>query len=61
MLKLKILLTAYIAFMQNTVLNGQSNYASQANSIEYSGGHLPEEATLDGKVSLMFKTVFRKI
>lgn len=29
---------------------GQSNYASHANNIEYIGG-LPEEATLDGKVT----------
>uniref|UniRef100_A0AAG5CR22 ZP domain-containing protein n=1 Tax=Anopheles atroparvus TaxID=41427 RepID=A0AAG5CR22_ANOAO len=29
----------------------QSNYASQANSIEYQGEGLPEEATLDGKVT----------
>lgn len=31
---------------------GQSNYASHANNIEYVGG-LPEEATLDGKVSFI--------
>ncbi|XP_055609675.1 uncharacterized protein LOC129756712 isoform X1 [Uranotaenia lowii] len=29
----------------------QSNYASHANSIEYQGDGLPEEATLDGKVT----------
>lgn len=31
--------------------NAQSNYASHANSIEYQGEGLPEEATLDGKVT----------
>uniref|UniRef100_A0A182PH01 ZP domain-containing protein n=1 Tax=Anopheles epiroticus TaxID=199890 RepID=A0A182PH01_9DIPT len=31
--------------------HAQSNYASQANSIEYQGEGLPEEATLDGKVT----------
>lgn len=30
---------------------GQSNYASHANNVEYEGDGLPEEATLDGKVS----------
>lgn len=30
---------------------GQSNYASHANNVEYRGEGLPEEATLDGKVS----------
>lgn len=29
----------------------QSNYADQANNIEYQGEGLPEEATLDGKVT----------
>lgn len=29
---------------------GQSNYGSQANNVEYQGG-LPEQATLDGKVT----------
>lgn len=31
--------------------SAQSNYASHANSIEYQGNGLPEEATLDGKVT----------
>lgn len=31
-------------------LFAQSNYASQANNVEYNGDGLPEEATLDGKV-----------
>lgn len=29
----------------------QSNYANQANNIEYQGEGLPEQATLDGKVT----------
>lgn len=32
-------------------VTAQSNYASHANSIEYQGEGLPEEATLDGKVT----------
>lgn len=32
-------------------VSGQSNYASHANNIGYQGEGLPEEATLDGKVS----------
>lgn len=37
----------------------QSNYASHANNIGYRGEGLPEEATLDGKVSVLdqFKIV----
>lgn len=31
--------------------NCQSNYASQANNIEYQGNGLPEQTILDGKVS----------
>lgn len=38
-----------IALIQNAV--GQSNYASHANNVDYLGKGLPEEATLDGKVS----------
>lgn len=30
---------------------GQSNYANQANDIEYVGQGLPDQATLDGKVT----------
>lgn len=30
---------------------GQSNYANHGNSIEYTGSGLPEQATLDGKVT----------
>ncbi len=33
-------------------VSGQSNYASHANNIGYRGEGLPEEATLDGKVSI---------
>lgn len=29
----------------------QSNYADQANNVEYQGEGLPEQATLDGKVT----------
>lgn len=32
-------------------VNGQSNYASHANNINYIGKGLPEETVLDGKVS----------
>lgn len=38
-----------VVLIQNAV--GQSNYASHANNVEYLGKGLPEEATLDGKVS----------
>ena len=46
-----ILLTFNIIGHHNHQANGQSNYASQANNIGYQGEGLPEEATLDGKVS----------
>lgn len=36
----------------------QSNYASHANNVEYQGEGLPEEATLDGKVSSFPHFVF---
>lgn len=39
-----------ITFMINEI-SAQFNYASLANSIEYQGDGLPEEATLDGKVT----------
>lgn len=32
-------------------MNGQSNYGSQANSIEYSNEGLPDSTVLDGKVT----------
>lgn len=38
-----------VLLIQNAI--GQSNYASHANNVEYLGKGLPEEATLDGKVS----------
>lgn len=44
-----IFLVISIALIQNAV--GQSNYASHANNVGYLGEGLPEEATLDGKVS----------
>lgn len=34
-----------------TLIAAQSNYADQANNIEYQGDGLPEQATLDGKVT----------
>lgn len=39
---------------------GQSNYASHANNVDYLGKGLPEEATLDGKVSKMKKRTTNK-
>lgn len=36
-------------------VNGQSNYASHANNINYIGNGLPEETVLDGKVSDFFR------
>lgn len=47
-----IFLLISVALIQNAV--GQSNYASHANNINYLGKGLPEEATLDGKVSTPF-------
>uniref|UniRef100_A0A336JZJ5 CSON005655 protein n=1 Tax=Culicoides sonorensis TaxID=179676 RepID=A0A336JZJ5_CULSO len=49
MLQVKLLITICLTLKIN--VSGQSNYASQANSIEYSNLGLPEEATLDGKVT----------
>jgi hypothetical protein len=40
---------------------GQSNYASQANNVEYQGEGLPEEATLDGKVSILMISGYFKV
>lgn len=34
-----------------TLAAGQSNYADQANNIEYQGDGLPEQGILDGKVT----------
>lgn len=39
-----------LALLANLIA-AQSNYASHANNVEYTGDGLPEEATLDGKVS----------
>lgn len=44
------LIVLYLIFDEHGS-TAQSNYASQANSIEYQGEGLPEEATLDGKVT----------
>lgn len=41
-----------VALIQDAV--GQSNYASHANNVGYLGEGLPEEATLDGKVSTSY-------
>lgn len=38
--------------------DGQSNYASHANNVDYLGKGLPEEATLDGKVSIPRKIIY---
>lgn len=38
----------------------QSNYASHANNIGYQGEGLPEEATLDGKVSTLILSAITK-
>lgn len=46
---LRTVLLVLYAF--STTVQGQSNYASQANNIEYQGEGLPEQATLDGKVT----------
>lgn len=45
-------MTPFILFISLLGLTtAQSNYASQANNIEYQGEGLPDEATLDGKVT----------
>lgn len=44
------LLPLALLLLANLIV-GQSNYASHANNVEYTGDGLPEEATLDGKVS----------
>lgn len=43
---------ALIAILLVESAFGQSNYASHANNVDYLGKGLPEEATLDGKVSI---------
>lgn len=47
------MLCIQFSLLQNAV--GQSNYASHANNVDYLGKGLPEEATLDGKVSKQTK------
>lgn len=49
-LRLQLLIISLAAIIGNYGVFCQSNYASHGNNIEYQGG-LPEEATLDGKVS----------
>lgn len=39
----------------------QSNYANQANSIDFVGDGLPPEATLDGKVRLLIQSFTQTI
>lgn len=54
MLLLLPLMTVYVALLgvlSPPQVLAQSNYASHANNIGYQGEGLPEEATLDGKVS----------
>lgn len=46
-----ILLASIALILHWNGIIAQSNYASHANSIEYQGDGLPEEATLDGKVT----------
>ncbi|XP_037915270.1 uncharacterized protein LOC119654170 [Hermetia illucens] len=46
-----LLLFSILAFGFVNIASGQSNYASHANNVEYQGEGLPEEATLDGKVT----------
>lgn len=49
-MKLRSILMLISAFLIRDTLS-QSNYASHANNVGYLGEGLPEEATLDGKVS----------
>lgn len=59
MLHLMSLMTLLAVLLPPQVL-AQSNYASHANNIGYQGEGLPEEATLDGKVSAKLSpTVFQ--
>lgn len=41
----------FISLISYDGILSQSNYANQANNIEYQGEGLPEQATLDGKVT----------
>lgn len=45
-----LLLVAFATILSSGHSSPQSNYADQANNVEYVGG-LPEQATLDGKVT----------
>ena len=53
-----LFMIAFISLNVYQVL-GQSNYASHANNINYIGDGLPEEATLDGKVSIFYLIIAR--
>lgn len=46
-----LLAILFIGSLLHNPAMGQSNYASHANNVEYQGEGLPEEATLDGKVT----------
>lgn len=48
----QLMLGLFIIIFITHEITAQSNYASLANSIEYQGDGLPEEATLDGKVCI---------
>lgn len=47
----RIVLASFVLILNQNGISAQSNYASHANSLEYQGNGLPEEATLDGKVT----------
>ncbi|KAK9498438.1 hypothetical protein O3M35_003077 [Rhynocoris fuscipes] len=47
----KYLFLLTVAILYSPSVNGQSNYASQANSVEYSNEGLPDSTVLDGKVT----------
>lgn len=42
---------ATACFFLATAVRAQSNYASQANNVDYQGEGLPEQTVLDGKVN----------
>ncbi|KAL5275097.1 pot family protein [Megaselia abdita] len=47
----KFFVNGFLIVCISQLVTGQSNYASHANNIEYQGEGLPEEVTLDGKVT----------
>jgi hypothetical protein len=50
-LQMSQLLVFLLALFVLDPASSQSNYADQANNIEYQGKGLPDQATLDGKVT----------